>query len=175
MEESLRHSFIILKRISNQLKNVEESIQYVVDKKLEVFNSTNNYQEIFHLNTLLYSLIYYSLINYSSFVDEYNDFFISKKTTERDHILTIKKKCKKYFTEVKKEFGNIKKHRNNLLAHGYRDGKAPLTDEQINHGYNQLILAANIERYFELSKATSLVLHEIEQVFGFLDDEEISL
>lgn len=175
MNSDLKKSFIILKRISNELINAEEGIKYLVQKKMDVFNGSQDATEVFHINTCMYGLIYFSFIRYDSFLDEYHKFFNSPDENTRLKLKGIKRQCKKYIQNVNEIFGSIKEARNALLAHGYRNEQNALDNKTINEIYNRLLIHDTLDPFIQLSNTPNLIVTEIEKEFGALSEEEIAL
>jgi hypothetical protein len=176
MTVNLRQSAIILKRISNQLKNVNGAFLYVVEKKMDVYNSTFDNEELFKLNTCIFGLTNYSFIWYVSFLDEYNRHFKSLDADEQERVDLIKIKTKEYIDTITEIFGDIKTARNRVLAHGYRNYNGQiLENEEINTYFNQLSDFKSPTPFLQISNITSLIVQEIENVFGEIPEDEISL
>lgn len=175
MTPSLKQSAIILKRISNQLKNVKDAFLYIVEKKMDVYNSSRNEEELFKLNTCMFGLTNYSFIWYVSFLDEFNGIFNSIDKDEQEQVVLIKTNSKKYLETITEIFGDIKTARNRVLAHGYRNKGKILTNEEINNHFNQLSNFESPTPFLQISNMTSLIIQEIETIFGEISDEEISL
>ncbi len=89
MTSALKESIIILKRISNQLNNVNNALAYTIDKKSQVYNTNFDKNEIYKIKTCMLSLISYSFVWYTSFTDEYYDYFKSTEVIEKQKILKI--------------------------------------------------------------------------------------
>ena len=175
MTPKLKESIIVLKRINNQLNNVKDALLYAFEKKIDAYNSTWNEDEIFKINTCVFALTNYSFIWYTSFLDEFNKYFKSSDQNEQNEILKIKKNSKKYTKNIKEIFGDIKTARNLVLAHGYRNGDRILTNEEINKYFNQLSNFDSHTPFLQISNITSIIIKEIEKVFGEISEAEISL
>jgi hypothetical protein len=177
MNAKLRHSIITLCRIKNQLKNAEDAMMYLFHQKDKVINSTWDNAEIAHLDTALYGLIYYSLIWYASFLDEYNNHFSpAEDPNHKQKIISVRKNCKKFTQNIVIIFGDVTIARNLVLAHPYRKSNGtPLTNKEINNQFDQLILHPTIGTYTQLSNMANLIYKEIEIAFGPIPESEISL
>jgi hypothetical protein len=174
MTEELRKSFIILTRIRNELKNAEDALSYLVMQKMNVYNSSKDDKEISHINTCMYGLIYFSLIRYRSFLEEYHEKFNSSVNDDKEKIRGIKDRCKIYIKNVEEIFGDIREGRN-LLAHTYRRNSQPLENGEINEVFNRLFSHTTIHPYTQFSNTAGLLLQEIEKAYGALSDDEIDL
>jgi len=174
MEPNLKKSFILLKRISRELEKAGEGLRYLAGKKMDVFNDSNDQEEIFHLNTCMYGLIYFSFIRYDTFIEEYQIRFNSPLETDREKIKVLRNKCKEYISNVKDIFGDIKQARNTILAHGYRNRSDALDNQTINTIYDRLLSHNNLEPFTQLSNTSGLIMKAIEKEFGMLSEEEIS-
>ena len=175
MTPDLKLSIIILKRINNQLKNVKDSLQYTFDNKIVAYNYEASDDEIFKINTCLFGLTNYSFIWYVAFIDEFNDYFKSSDPIEQKQILLIKRKCKEYTKNIKDIFGDLKKSRNLVLAHGYRNKGKILTNEEINHHFDKLSHFDSPTPFLQISRITSLIIVEIEKNFSGVNENDIAL
>ncbi len=175
MTEAIRKSLIILKRLSNQLLNAKNALLYISSIKKSVWQDSNRKEEIFPIDTSMYCVLFYSFITYCSFVDEYYGHLISTAESEISLLNDTKRRCKPLFKKVTEEFGDLKKARNYVLAHGYRNISTPLEDSVINEYFNQLVNKYDFKTFFLLSNTTVEVVNNLEAAFGKISDKDIML
>lgn len=177
MTSDLKKSFIILTRIKNQLVNIMPGLEWIVAQKMEVYNKTpSNYELIAKINSAQLTALHYIFTWYNSFEDEYQRYFISKDPPEMQKIKLIKTEAKAYLNQVALVFPNLKKARNRVLSHGYRDNhQQPITDEEINSLYNGLIIHESLQKFFLLAETAQKTITAIEKQFGPLTGNDISL
>ncbi|MDR3715959.1 MAG: hypothetical protein P4L51_24390 [Puia sp.] len=176
MNSDIKDSMIILIRLKNQLGNAYPGLKYLVGIKEEVLKKNPSNVEVYDVNTSMYCLIHYLFISFVSFSDEYNKYFLPAIGIDETKRHLIETSCERYFKVIDDIFGNIKMPRNQVLAHGYRDNKGnPLSNEEINKLYNQLISFPDMGSYEQLANIPDKVVQEIEKVFGKMDENEVSL
>jgi len=174
MNQDLRHSLIILKRISNQLNHAEDSLRYIARQMYLAYNTDPiNDAELFNTKTTMYCIIFYLFMWYSSFLEEYER-LPSRDAAARPRTIIARKNAQKYLDCLEQIFGDIRDIRNKILAHPYRlnsnTNADPLPDDKFNVLHDNIMGHPNIEPYTQISNCIKLTIQVLEQEFGEIDE-----
>lgn len=179
MNQDLQHSLIILKRISNQLNNAENALQYIARQMHHEYNQHPiNDAELFNTKSAMYCIVYYLIMWYSSFLEEYER-LPSRDPGVKTKTIDARRNAKEYLDTLEIIFGDIRDIRNKILAHPYRmtsnSGATPLSDDKFNELHDKLMGHPNINPYTQIPNCIKLIIQALEQQFGEIDETQLIL
>lgn len=183
VNSKLRDSLIILKSVYSEIKHAKDAMMYMWQLQTNEYNSNGSKSENYHhIGTAMYTTLYFTILKYQAFVDEYNRHFLkSGQTKSEEEAIGEIDECQQregYFKAIEDNFPDLKVARNTILAHAYRDGK---------HNEKQRVSSKDVERLFNIisipqtpamfelfSSITFRIIEVIEGKFGIIDADVLS-
>ena len=162
--EKLRQSIIILKRLSYSLSISERGIQYLVEKRdqIPIEQRTKEHPEFLHLHTAMWCNLAFTVINYCSFIDEFNDHFMLPALHSPEVHKALRQAVREPVLQIKKAYGDIKSARNTVFAHGFRKNATPLPNSDIYKGLVSMVNRLEPTNFSLPSITTQQIIQIIE-------------
>ena len=177
MNQDLRYSLIILKRINNQLHHAEEALRYIARQmQAEYDKRPIDQKDLYCSKTSMYCIVYYMHMWYASFLEEYEK-LISRDIAFKDPVIKARRGAQPHLDTLAAIFDDIRSARNLVLAHPYRDGShaqaKAISDKQFNELHDRMSNHPNIDPYTQIGNCIRLTIQELEKVLGKIDESEV--
>jgi hypothetical protein len=174
MNEELRNSIIILKRIRNQLQSANRGLLYIARQMDTAYKTPDKEDDVIDTKITMYCIIYYSLMWWGSFLEEYEEKFVVNAGEDAERAKSAKRNAKQYVECLREIFRDIREIRNKILAHPFRPGKkgdrSYLTDQEFDALHNRVLSYPSIQPYTQISNCVDLIVQVIEHEFGVVDE-----